>query len=110
MQDATSKDGRARAHVVRVQEVWPKSAHALGLDHRSGRQAPLLGEASRRDATRREVVKTGAFDLGDIVVMLLASTLAGLADRLVADGFVAAADLVTELVEVVDGYLMAVRG
>ena len=46
-----------------------------------------------------------ALDLGDIVVMLLASTLAGLADRLAVDGFAAPADLVTELVEVIDGYL-----
>ncbi|MDQ3878032.1 MAG: hypothetical protein M3290_06750 [Actinomycetota bacterium] len=53
---------------------------------------------------------TRTVDLGDVVVMLLGSTLAGLADRLVADGFVAAADLVTELVEVVDGYLTTVRG
>lgn len=48
-------------------------------------------------------------NLGDIVVMLLASTLAGLADRLAVDGFDGPADLVSELVEVVDGYLVAVR-
>ncbi|MFN2595479.1 MAG: hypothetical protein ABR579_11400 [Actinomycetota bacterium] len=51
-----------------------------------------------------------ATNLGDIIVMLLASTLAGLADRLADDGFAAPADLVTELVEVIDGYLVAVRG
>jgi hypothetical protein len=45
-------------------------------------------------------------DLGDMVVMLLASTLAGLRDRLADDGFPAASDLVSDLVEVTDGYLM----
>ena len=44
-------------------------------------------------------------DLGDIVVVLLAGTLAGLRDRLVYDGFEDAADLVADLVEIVDEYL-----
>jgi hypothetical protein len=44
-------------------------------------------------------------DLGDLVVVLLASTLAGLRDRLAADGFDPAAELVAQLVEVADDYL-----
>lgn len=44
-------------------------------------------------------------DLGDIVVLLLAGTLAGLRDRLLIDGFGAAAEVVAELVDVADGYL-----
>ena len=44
-------------------------------------------------------------DLGDLVIVLLASTLAGLRDRLAADGFESAADLVADLVEVTDDYL-----
>lgn len=44
-------------------------------------------------------------DLGDLVLVLLASTLAGLRDRLHEDGFGAAADLVADLVEVADDYL-----
>jgi hypothetical protein len=44
-------------------------------------------------------------DLGDLIVALLASTLAGLRDRLAADGFDPAAELVAELVEVADDYL-----
>lgn len=44
-------------------------------------------------------------DLGDLVIVLLASTLAGLRDHLAADGFEPAADLVADLVEVVDDYL-----
>lgn len=44
-------------------------------------------------------------DLGDLVIVLLASTLAGLRDRLAQDGFEPAADLVADLVEVADDYL-----
>ena len=44
-------------------------------------------------------------DLGDLVVVLLAGTLAGLRDRLVEDGFEGAAELVAELVDVTDDYL-----
>lgn len=44
-------------------------------------------------------------DLGDFVLVLLAGTLAGLRDRLVFDGFETAADLVADLVEIVDEYL-----
>ena len=44
-------------------------------------------------------------DLGDLIVVLLASTLAGLRDRLHQDGFDHAAELVGDLVEVADDYL-----
>lgn len=44
-------------------------------------------------------------DLGDLVIVLLASTLAGLRDRLFADGFDDAGALVTDLVEIADDYL-----
>ena len=44
-------------------------------------------------------------DLGDLVVVLLAGTLAGLRDRLRADGFLPAAELVSDLVEIADDYL-----
>ena len=44
-------------------------------------------------------------DLGDLVIVLLASTLAGLRDRLAADGFEPAAELVADLMEVTDDYL-----
>ncbi len=44
-------------------------------------------------------------ELGDLVVVLLASTLAGLRDRLFADGFEDAGELVADLVELADGYL-----
>jgi hypothetical protein len=47
-------------------------------------------------------------DLGDLVIVLLAGTLAGLRDRLAADGFEQAADLVADLVEVADDYLTGV--
>jgi hypothetical protein len=46
-------------------------------------------------------------DLGDLIIVLLASTLAGLRDRLACDGFEMAADLVADLVEAADDYLVA---
>ena len=46
-------------------------------------------------------------DLGDLVVVLLAGTLAGLRDRLDSDGFVPAAELVSDLVAMIDCYLTA---
>jgi len=47
-------------------------------------------------------------DLGDLVVVLLAGTLAGLRDRLAEDGFEPAAELVADLVEIADDYLTRV--
>ena len=44
-------------------------------------------------------------DLGDLIVVLLAGTLAGLRDRLDSDGFAPAAELVADLVEMTDVYL-----
>jgi hypothetical protein len=44
-------------------------------------------------------------DLGDLVVILLAGTLAGLRDRLAQDGFESAADMVGDLVELTDDYI-----
>ena len=44
-------------------------------------------------------------DLGDLVVVLLAGTLAGLRDRLQQDGFERASELVSDLVEMADDYL-----
>jgi hypothetical protein len=48
-------------------------------------------------------------DLGDLVVVLLAGTLAGLRDRLASEGFEGAADLVAELVEATDAYLAEIE-
>ena len=44
-------------------------------------------------------------DLGDLVIVLLAGTLAGLRDRLIHDGFGRASELVADLVDVTDDYL-----
>jgi hypothetical protein len=58
----------------------------------------------------RSVVETEPDpDLGEIVVILLVSTLAGLRDRLDRDGFDSAAALVHDLVEVADDYVMRFR-
>ena len=45
-------------------------------------------------------------DLGDLVLVLLAGSLAGLRDRLEGDGFPDAASLVADLVEMADDYLL----
>jgi hypothetical protein len=47
-------------------------------------------------------------NLGDLVVVLLASTLAGLRDRLIHDDYIEAAELVADLVEITDDYLTKV--
>jgi hypothetical protein len=52
----------------------------------------------------------GAPDLGDLVVVLLAGTLAGLRDRLASDGFEGAAELVADLVEAADDYIVMLGG
>jgi len=44
-------------------------------------------------------------DLGDLVIVLLAGTLAGLRDRLEDDGFTSASELVAALTERCDSYL-----
>ncbi|MDQ3954130.1 MAG: hypothetical protein M3285_01085 [Actinomycetota bacterium] len=44
-------------------------------------------------------------DLGDLVVVLLAGTLAGLRDRLAADGFETAGELAGELAARCDDYV-----
>ena len=44
-------------------------------------------------------------DLGDLVIVLLASTLAGLRDRLTDDNFTQASELVAELTDRCDTYL-----
>lgn len=48
-------------------------------------------------------------DLGDFMLTLLASTMAGLRDRLALDGFIGAADLVADLVDITDDYLTRSR-
>jgi hypothetical protein len=47
----------------------------------------------------------GAPDLGDIVVLLLAGSLVGLRDRLAEDGYEYAAELVADLIDIVDDYV-----
>ena len=47
----------------------------------------------------------GRPDLGDLVVALLAGSLAGLRDRLDTDGYTDAAVFVSDLVELADDYL-----
>ena len=67
----------------------------------------LLGQAPRGHAARAggRTLMERTPDLGDLVVVLLASTLVGLRDRLAEDGFSAASDLVADLVDIADEYL-----
>jgi hypothetical protein len=44
-------------------------------------------------------------DLSDLIIVLLAGTLAGLRDRLEDDGFTSASEFVAELTERCDSYL-----
>ena len=44
-------------------------------------------------------------DLGDLVIVLLASTLAGLRDRLESDGFTEASELAADLTATCDSWL-----
>ena len=45
--------------------------------------------------------ETSSADLGDLVIVLLASTLSGLRDRLADDGFERASELVAELLSLI---------
>lgn len=83
-----------------------------GVERRPGSASALLVEAPRgHDGGSIPVneARECAPDLGDIVVLLLAGTLAGLRDRLTSDGFVRAAELVGDLVEITDHYLTEVH-
>jgi hypothetical protein len=107
-----------------LQQVWKNDPRSEGLEHRSSDAAALLAQPPRRDARRpqEEVSMTRAGvaagrggpgpppDLGDLVIVLLASTLAGLRDRLADDGFGRAADLVCDLVELADDYIIRLEG
>ena len=77
------------------------------MDERSRRKTALLGQAPRGDAAQGTpvVTETRTPDMGDLIVVLLASTLAGLRDRLLDDGFEDAAELVADLVEIADEYV-----
>jgi hypothetical protein len=56
---------------------------------------------------QRDRLGHDAPDLGDLILVLLASTLSGLRDRLAQDGFMNASDLVADLVDELDGYITA---
>jgi hypothetical protein len=88
-----------------MQDLWGRDQGARWLERRVGRPQALLAEAPRgyegQGLSMREP------DLGDLVVVLLASTLAGLRDRLAQDGFDGAAELVADLTDVADDYINA---
>lgn len=72
--------------------------------------APSDGESRRQKEAVIERTETiHEPDLGHLVILLLAGTLAGLRDRLDADGFPNAANLVAQLTENCDDYLAGVE-
>lgn len=93
-----------------MQEMWggDQGPERLDLPTAGGAQA-LLGQASRSDAAEADPALRTAedrfADLGEFMILLLASTLAGLRDRLYEDGFESAADLVADLAEAADDYV-----
>lgn len=117
MSNATSEAGKGARGETESHVPYLRQAHTHpgGMDGRAGRPASLLGEAPRCHAARKKDRQVRVVseevrepDLGDLVVVLLASTLAGLRDRLAADGFDPAAELVADLVEITDDYLTGV--
>jgi hypothetical protein len=67
------------------------------------------GRGRKHDERPRPSVSDGdgrtSPDLGDLVIALLAGTLSSLGDALNAGGFVSAASLVADLIDVTDDYL-----
>ena len=86
-----------------MQDMRGRDQGARRLERRVGRAQALLAEAPRGDDGKGLPVREP--DLGDLVVVLLASTLAGLRDRLADDGFDGAAELVADLTDVADDYI-----
>jgi hypothetical protein len=78
---------------------------AEGVEQGRRRPPPLLEGAPGSDEGC-PVKDASSPTLGDLVIVLLASTLAGLRDRLESDGFAGPAELVADLVDIVDDYIM----
>lgn len=101
-------DRKGEAQTTSVSHLRKADPRPRGMEHRTRRAPSLLEAPPRSDAEdeldRIDVVSRQP-DLGDLVIVLLASTLAGLRDRLDEDGFETAAELVADLVEVADDYL-----
>jgi hypothetical protein len=57
----------------------------------------------------RDKLGARSLDTGDLIVVLLAGTLADLRDKLTEDGFEPAAEMVADLVEAADDYLAELR-
>src|SRR5688500_4430200 len=101
-----------QTEVSALQNVRGRDQSARRMEPWAGRSKAQLVQTPRRDAAR-ELEMMGisdrliddAPDLGDLVVVLLAGTLARLRDRLEADGFSPPAELVADLVEIADDYL-----
>jgi hypothetical protein len=98
------RNGRGAAPAVTSpRPLWP-----VGLPAPPEEEAPP--EDSERPGSAGEPYPLGPPpsdpDLGEIVVILLVSTLAGLRDRLEHDGYDSAAALVHDLTEIAEDYVM----
>ena len=89
-----------------MQDLWGEDQGSGGMDRRLGSAQALLAETPRGDAP--EGLPMREPDLGDLVVVLLVGTLAGLRDRLAADGFPSAAELVADLADAADDYIQGI--
>lgn len=105
-QEAEGEEATGPPQAAYLSHLRPQDPRPRRMVGRGREQAPLLGPSPRRDAAGPAFVTCEHTpDLGDLVVILLASTLAGLRDRLFQDGFESAAELVADLAEVADDYL-----
>jgi hypothetical protein len=93
-----------------LSHLWDAHTRPEGLGPGVGGAQALLGEAPRPHAAGkgRPVTPERQPDLGDLVLVLLASTLAGLRDRLIEDGYEASGEIVADLVELLDDYISSV--
>ncbi|MGH2698114.1 MAG: hypothetical protein ACRDJL_02800 [Actinomycetota bacterium] len=97
------------AQITALQGLREADSHPQGMEHRRRRPPPLLEQTPRGNAPRRSllvlVAEEHPDETGDLIMVLLACTLARLRDRLCADGYDRAARVVDDLVEVADDYL-----
>jgi hypothetical protein len=102
------------AETAALQGVRQADPHPQRVEHRSRSSPPLLEQTPRGDASKRAVLVAGerpnerevhGDHMGELIMVLLACTLANLRDRLNADGYDQPARVVADLVEITNDYL-----
>jgi hypothetical protein len=106
-----AKEDGEKGQEPSLQAVRKDDPRPRRMVDRTGGKASLLAGSPRRHARQAEVVVNLEADtthhpnMGDLIVVLLASSLAALRDRLAEDGYEDAALLVADLVDIADGYI-----